>query len=149
MSCSIQFPSGVNSGVESKTSLSSPLRAAAPSKDPSCNAGLASAAPSRTAGRAHFDGAVQHRADVDTPKRRRHQAEVGKSRIAPANIRGIAKREPEIVFVGQMVEIGAAIGDGDEAPADGANACLSEPMMKIEKLRERLDRLAGLAGDDK
>ena len=69
MSCSIQSPSGVNAGVESKTSLSSPLRAAAPSKDPSCNAGLASARVQRTTGSTHFDGAVQDRANVDSPKR--------------------------------------------------------------------------------
>src|SRR5207244_3995254 len=56
------------------------------------------------------------------------------------------QRPAEVVFVGQTVQIGAAIRDGQETPAHRANTRLGEPVMKIEKLRKRLDRLAGLTG---
>ena len=48
-----------------------------------------------------------------------------------------------------MVEIGATIGDSEETAALRANTCLGESPVKIKKLRERLDRFAGLTGDNK
>ena len=88
-------------------------------------------------------GAPSSSARTATPiSARRHDAEGGQRAVAPADVRVAGERPPEAVLGGERFQARAGVGDRDEAVA------LLDEREEVREQRQRLDRAAGLRGDD-
>ena len=87
-------------------------------------------------------GAAQQFGDVDAEQRARHDAEVGKRRIAPAEV-GIGAKHPAEVLLGrQVVQLGARVGHHGELLGP------SDPIPEEVEMAAGLERAAGFGGED-
>ena len=87
--------------------------------------------------------AAQQRAQVGAQQRGRHEAEVRQRAVAPADVGVVEEDAPEAALLAQGREPRARIGDGDELRAVAAGL-----LPEVVEGRQRLDRPAGLRGDD-
>ena len=97
----------------------------------------------------HALGTVEQRVHVDAHHGARHHAEVRQGRVAPADRREAVGDVAKALLLGQLLELGAGVGDRDEASrgllgADRLPHALEEVLLEDV----RLERRAGLARDD-
>ena len=85
--------------------------------------------------------AVQQRLDVDAHQRRGHEPEVRQHRVAAADAGRVQERAPQPVIATEPLERAAGVGDDDELLRPGF-------VTEVPVVRQRLDRPAGLRGDD-
>jgi hypothetical protein len=102
----------------------------------------------RTACSRHYAGGLQKGARVLAHCHERHQAKFGKHRVTAADARNAKKDAAKAFRLGGLLQLRRRIGDGDEAVCRcvanrGGSSC-----KKIIHQYTRLERCAGLAGDD-
>ena len=85
---------------------------------------------------------AQHGADVVAGDRGRDEPEVGQHGVAPADVRVVLEHAAEAVLGAELRERRARVGDGDVVRA------VALQRVEVLELRHRLDRAAGLRGDD-
>jgi hypothetical protein len=86
--------------------------------------------------------AVEHRVEVDAEQRGGHEAEVRQGAVAAADLGVVAERAPEVVFLGDVEQAGARIGDGDPVSP------VALARVEVLEQRQGLDRPAGLGRED-
>ena len=138
-SCSAHSPKDSSGSSTMKVSLSRPRSASSPSAAPSSRPGLSCSAP---AGLHRLGRGGEHGADVVAGDRGRDEPEVGQHGVAPADVRVVLEHAPEAVLGAELRERRARVGDGDVVRA------VALQRVEVLELRHRLDRAAGLRGDD-
>ena len=135
-------------GEATSVTLSRPSLAARAEDDAEHDAGVCSSGVGRRAGLDHLLGALQKLVGIEAHDGGGNHAEVGERGVAAADGGDAVEDVAEAVALGDLLHLGAGIGDGDEMAAGLVAHGLLHALEEILFVDIRFECAAGLAGDD-